>query len=212
MNRIKILKVLKAVIFTVEVILALFLAAVIVFGVFYTIKDSPEVLKGISSPNFYESFREFLANIFLLIVGVELIRMLVTHTMRSTLELMVFVIARKMLIYTESMMDIILGTVALGLIFGIIKYLIPNKFDRTSPIDLFPAGMKLSEFNRLSNYDIPVQDTNITIEDFILGSVSEGQCVTKGYEADAGTVKLKVASMKNGRITFIQVLDSEFMD
>src|SRR5262245_12746195 len=44
-----------------------------------------------------ETFYELIYRVLLLVVGVELVRTLVTHELRAILELLAFVVARKML-------------------------------------------------------------------------------------------------------------------
>lgn len=73
----------------------------------------------------YEIFHTFLGHCLLLLVGAELIDMIIHHSINSLLELILFVIARKMLIYSHSMSDLIYGTLAMAIIFMIIKFLIP---------------------------------------------------------------------------------------
>lgn len=56
-----------------------------------------------------ETFYELIYRILMLVIGVELIRTLVTHDLRAILELLAFVIARKMLKPDLPALDILLG-------------------------------------------------------------------------------------------------------
>ena len=77
----------------------------------------------------YELFQDFLSHALLLIVGVELILMIINQTTKGILELVLYVIARKMLIYAHTMLDLMLGTVAIAIVFVILKFLIPTNDD-----------------------------------------------------------------------------------
>ncbi|MGA7212763.1 MAG: hypothetical protein WCE49_20100 [Terrimicrobiaceae bacterium] len=56
-----------------------------------------------------ETFYELIYRILLLVIGVELIRTLVTHDLTAVLELLAFVVARKMLKPELVTLDIFLG-------------------------------------------------------------------------------------------------------
>jgi hypothetical protein len=68
-------------------------------------------------------FEEVLSSILLLVVGVELAILLVRRTPESLVEVMFFVIARKMLIKTDTFYQLLIGVVALAGLFAIRKYL-----------------------------------------------------------------------------------------
>lgn len=59
-----------------------------------------------------ESLYEFINRALLLVIALELARMLVTHDLLAVLELLAFVIARKMLKPDMSSLDISLGVLA----------------------------------------------------------------------------------------------------
>ncbi len=59
-----------------------------------------------------ETFYQFIYRVLLLIIGLELARMLVTHSISAVLELLSFVIARKMLKPDLTSVDIILSVLA----------------------------------------------------------------------------------------------------
>jgi hypothetical protein len=56
-----------------------------------------------------ETFYELIYRVLLLVIGVELIRTLVTHDLTAVLELLAFVVARKMLKPELATIDILLG-------------------------------------------------------------------------------------------------------
>lgn len=70
-----------------------------------------------------ETFYELIYRILLLVIGLELVRMLITHSLAAVLELLAFVIARKMLKPDLTSMDIILGVIAFVALLAGRKYL-----------------------------------------------------------------------------------------
>lgn len=110
-------------------LLELIIAGIIVIGIFIGLVDLVRyflVILGAIPENSYDLFQAFLGHALLLIVGAELILMILYHSTQALLELILFVIARKMLIYSNDVMDLIFGSIALVLVFFTMKYLIPN--------------------------------------------------------------------------------------
>jgi len=70
-----------------------------------------------------ETFYELIYRMLLLVIGLELVRMLVTHSLAAVLELLAFVIARKMLKPDLTSIDIILSVVAFTALLAGRKYL-----------------------------------------------------------------------------------------
>lgn len=71
----------------------------------------------------YEMLQGLLSHILLVVVGLELALMLISHSAANVLEVILYAIARKMLISSTNTMDILLGVIAITLIFAVDKYL-----------------------------------------------------------------------------------------
>ncbi len=65
-----------------------------------------------------ETFYELIYRVLLLVIGLELVRMLITHSLSAVLELLAFVIARKMLKPDLTSVDIILSVLAFVALLG----------------------------------------------------------------------------------------------
>jgi len=70
-----------------------------------------------------ETFYELIYRVLLLVIGLELVRMLFTHSLAAVLELLAFVIARKMLKPDLTAVDIILSVFAFVCLLAGRKYL-----------------------------------------------------------------------------------------
>jgi hypothetical protein len=91
------------------------LALAVFVGVLAYLVGSFQVLLGMDWTA-SETFYELIYRVLLLVIGLELIRMLLTHELEAILELLAFVIARKMLKPELTSLDIglsVLGFVAL---------------------------------------------------------------------------------------------------
>ncbi len=71
-----------------------------------------------------EAIYEFIYRVLLMVIGVELARTLLTHDLDAILELLAFVVARKMLKPDTSVVDIILSVLAFGGLLAARKYLV----------------------------------------------------------------------------------------
>ena len=80
-------------------------------------------------------FTTFLGNVLTLLIGVEFVKMLAKHTAETLLEVLMFALARQMVVVHETMIDTLIGIVALGAIFAIRKYLLLKTPDKQKIYD-----------------------------------------------------------------------------
>ena len=76
-----------------------------------------------------ETFYELIYRTLLLVIGVELIRTLLTHDLFAILELFAFVVARKMLKPELPTLDILLGVAAFVVFLAARRFLLPPLAD-----------------------------------------------------------------------------------
>jgi cell division protein FtsW (lipid II flippase) len=119
----RVLDLLSELLHWVEVALAAISVAFVAVGVLYLLAELLHFREAIEQSNLHTSYEELLSDILLLVVGVELALMLVRRTPDALIEVMFFVVARKMLIKADSFWDLVLGVAALAGLFAIRKYL-----------------------------------------------------------------------------------------
>jgi hypothetical protein len=71
-----------------------------------------------------ETFYELIYRVLLLVIGIELVRTLVTHELRVILELLAFVVAMKMLKPDLAVLDILLGVLAFVALLAANRFLL----------------------------------------------------------------------------------------
>ena len=88
-----------------------------------------------ANPVEYSQLNAFLAEALLLVIGVELVVMLSLHIPGALLEVLLYAIARKLILLpkTSGMGDLLLGIIAIGCIFAIKKYLMTDS-ERKTPM------------------------------------------------------------------------------
>ena len=79
-------------------------------------------------------FTEFLGNILTLIIGVEFVKMLAKHTAENLLEVLMFAIARQMIVEQLNMIDTLIGIISIAIIFFIRKYLLLKTTDNKAKV------------------------------------------------------------------------------
>ena len=85
------------------------------------------------SQNSTEAFQTFLGHAFNLVIGIEFIKMLAKHSPGSALEVLLYAIARNMILGHGTAAENLLGVAAIGLIFVIRKFLFVPSFGATLP-------------------------------------------------------------------------------
>ncbi len=99
-------------------------------------------------------FRLFLALTIQLIIGVEFVKMLSNHSPASAIEVVVFVIAKRIIVDEGTSVEMLLGVVALALLFVVRKYLLgaPPRLDEGY---LFKADTPVHEVEKVCKVHIP---------------------------------------------------------
>lgn len=118
-----------------ELIIALFILVVTVVQMVLTGNDSLDYL---AQGQF--SLNEFFANTMNIVVGLEFVKMLILHTPRAVTDVLLFAIARQLVVSHTSSMDTLLGVAAVALIFLIKKFLLTRE-------DSVPPKEVLSRFS-----------------------------------------------------------------
>lgn len=108
-----------------ELAVAVIVLVGFIINVIPFIKDMPSLL---DNSNDY-TFHVFLEHAFNLVIGIEFIRMLIRHTPGSALDVLLFSIARHMVLDGGNGVELILGVAAIAGIFAIRKWLYVRSFD-----------------------------------------------------------------------------------
>lgn len=160
----------------------------------------------------YLVLNEFLRVTLLLVVGVELVLMLLTHSSSSIIELVLFAIARKMLVYSENMLDLILGTIAIAIVFAIRKYLMSKVKFFTPQGSIVSAALPIHDINFDADLDLP-ENKGHTLGGLICTLAEEsGIPVVEGAEYDIDDVNIKIISMKDGLIENVIIKEKTMHD
>lgn len=77
--------------------------------------------------DYVEVFTEFLSIVLELVIGIEFIRVLCRHSVKALLEVVMFAIAREMIVVRLETWQTFVGVAAIVLLFAARKYLLEEK-------------------------------------------------------------------------------------
>jgi len=150
----------------------------------------------------YKLFEGLLAHILLLVIGLELAMMLVNHTTSAVIEVMLYAVARKMLIYTHSTYEMLAGVIALAGIFVIRKYLYCSEIGKITDC-VVSAKDSVKSLNNLTGTNIP-EEFGKSIAD-ILKRLSNSKEINKGDTFQIANIELEVLEEQEGSPQKIKV-------
>ena len=104
-----------------EVLIAILVIVFVVFGVINIVQSG--VYEKLTEGDFYPAFEGVLSDILLIVIGIELAILLIKRRPESVVELMFFVVARRMLVNVHEPLEILIGVAAIAGLFAIRKYL-----------------------------------------------------------------------------------------
>ena len=199
-------KYIKAFLSNLTTALEFIIAALLAVGIIIMIFQVVFSLGYLTDITKYPNYEDLLTVCFNLIIGVEMIRMLYLHTPITVFEVLLFAIARQIIIDHSSPVNSLLGVLAIAILFATRKFLF-MAFDESEKI-VFRSSQKVKNVNRLIHVQIP-HDGNETLLEVIMRRLKEeeteigiGACA---YFSDCG---LRVAKISDGKITRIEVIRS----
>ncbi len=185
-------------------ILEFFIALMLAVGIILLCFRMAASLANIPDLNVWPNYDDLLETCFNLIIGVELIRMMYYHTPNTVFEVLLFAIARQIIIDHSSVWGNLVGVCAIAVLFATRKYLF-CEFDVADEV-ILRASMKVKSANRLLGIHIPCEGNETLLE--VFDKKCEEFKVEKGvgasiYFTDCG---LRAAKMHNEKISRIEVI------
>lgn len=126
-----------------EVLIGVILIGAILISIYSVVLGFQGLYENAASTN---AFHDFLALAFNVVIGIEFLKMLCRHNMGSAIEVLLFAIARQMVIDHTTPLDNLLSVIAIAVLFLIRKYLfIPGLDNKHHLQPDGPAGSSGSE-------------------------------------------------------------------
>ena len=187
-----------------EMIIGAFLVISIAILIVFLAKDLRVIALSGSQ---VDAFNIFLASAFNLVIGIEFIKMLCKHSPGTVVEVLLFAIARQLIVEHTSTYDNLIGIISIAILFAVRKYLFYS-FDEVEKT-IYRANERIKRINILEHIEIPGEKTE-TLEEVILRESEE-----RKLEVGTGTCiyysgfALKVAKINDdNKITRVQIIKS----
>lgn len=184
MNRRKFLLYLNKIVYVFEILISVLLILGILISVPDIVSYYGAILKSDSIVG-YDQFKQFLDHVLLLVLAVEFVLLMTAHSDSTIIHLIMLVVARKMLIKSGNMVDILIGVVSITILFAVRKFLMTSSvIDSifTGSENNFSASTDIEEINKLENYQIDDRGYKT------LGGLVSNLVKESGYELEIGTM------------------------
>ncbi len=189
-----------------EIIICISILFSLILSVPNLVRYALTIIKTADLKQNYELLNEFLKHALLIVVGIELIEMILTKSHEAILTLILFVIARKMLLYSVDLIDILIGSISIGLIFAIIKFVVKDDKLMAKIDNTYSASVPVKKIKEEYKLNIP-QNMSNTLGGLVyeIAKIEGIEEIKENTRLIYGTYKFKVISMKDGVIQRIRI-------
>ena len=117
----------KKILETISNAIETFIAIIIILGIILVIlglfRDIYTAEQDLLNNTLKFDFQMFLSNALKLVIGIEFVKMLIKHTPESVIDVLLFAVARKLVVDSVSTIDLGIGVLSIILLFILKKYI-----------------------------------------------------------------------------------------
>ena len=148
----------------------------------------------------------FLEKVMLLAIALEFVKMLCKHTPSTVIDVLLFAIARQIVVEHTTTLENLIGIVALAGLFATRKYLLCH-FDEIEK-RVYRGSQKTAITNRMARIKVPVEDGE-TLADVVRTTLNrEERTIAIGACVWYSDFALRIDSMHGDKITRVEVIKS----
>ncbi|WHH60384.1 transporter associated domain-containing protein [Petroclostridium sp. X23] len=203
---------LRAKVSTFSSYIEIYISVLILLGIVVVsinlVKDLAYLIQNIYSNTVEFQYEDFLGYALQLIIGVEFVKMLAKHTPGSAIEVLLFAIARKLVVDHSTSVDLLLGIIAIGILFGIKKFLYTSSFTQEEGY-VIGGATTIKQANLIASVNIP-EGLGNTVAGVIANELREaGKKLSERATVAMDGVTLRIYSMRDGSIDKVQVIPAK---
>ena len=159
----------------------------------------------------YEIFQNFLSHVLLLVIAIEFVVLMIAHTYTNIIHLILLVISRKMLVYSDTMLDLLIATIAIAVLFAVRKFLLTGvNMDAEGNENEYSASTPMKILNKRYGFDIEAGETT-TIGGYVAGLlIKNAEEPEVGVIVDDGEYIFQIVKMASGGV--IETVSVERID
>ncbi len=186
----------------VEILLSVFIMLGTAIVSVTLARDLVHALTGLLQGEAAFSFESFVGQIMQLIIGVEFVKMISKHTPESTIEVLMLVVARKIIVDEPAFTDISIGIASIAALFLIKRFLT----QKTNPDGCILEGeTSIGEANAILRTRLETSLT--TIRDLVTAAMEEQRILpVSGAQVLIGQHVFKIYSMRDGTIDAVEAI------
>lgn len=188
----------------VEIIISLIVLVAVIGGIPDILRYIVLYVKSTDSALSYAIFSEFIKHTLMLVVGLELVAMIINHQNESILTLVLYVIARKMLVYADNMTEILLGTLSIVLVFVVLKFFTVKSYKKSDKDGTISAGINFFDLKDLYGIDLDTKQNTLGGLIYEL-SKREGREIKEGENFEFQGYDITIAEMRAGLIERVAI-------
>lgn len=186
----------------IELVIAVIMCTVIIIMTFNVLAMSiPHFIMGE-----VKEFDGFLGKVMMLAIGLEFVKMLCKHTPSTVIDVLLFAIARQMIVEHTSAFENLITIVALAGLFATRKYLLCH-FDEIEK-RVYRGSQKTRITNRMAGIKIPVEDGATLAEVVSTVLNREERTIAIGACVWYNDFALRIDSMNGEKVTRVEVIKS----
>lgn len=211
MNRNRYLVTLLKLVNIFEIIVSILLIAGVIISIPDILKYYFKILTSDATLS-YEIFQNFLSHVLLLVIAIEFVVLMIAHTDTNILHLILLVISRKMLVYSDTMLDLLFATTAIAILFAVRKYLLTGARieNEKNKYNEFSATTTIKRLNSKYGFEIDPKDSK-TIGGYVYALlVKNAEEPEIGVIVDDGKCIYQIMSMSSGGV--IETVSIEKID
>lgn len=129
-------------------LLEIILSGLVLIGLLFSIVPLLKWMPGLLFDGNDAEIRTFLERALDIVIGIEFIKMLAKHSPGSALEVLLYAIARHMIVGHESAVENFISVASIALIFFVRKFLFVPAFGAT-----MPGGRKAPDIEKMEKQD-----------------------------------------------------------
>jgi len=184
----------------IEIFISLIIMVGVILASFGLINDLINIY------NFFsiDYFEKFLGFTLVLIIGVELIKMLSRHTPGSAIEVLLFALARKLIINeNNTSLDFLMGVIAIAILFLIRKYFVTGITTNNNGI-MVSAATTITNARRITGLNIPegIAQTIGGLVSYI--AQKEGRNLSEGEIYKIDGITMSIGKLRDGIIEVVE--------
>lgn len=159
----------------------------------------------------YEIFQNFLSHVLLLVIAIEFVVLMIAHTDTNIIHLILLVISRKMLVYSDTMLDLLIATIAIAVLFAVRKFLLTGvNMDAEGNENEYSASTPMKVLNKRYGFDIEAGKAT-TIGGYVAGLlIKNAEEPEVGVIVDDGEYIFQIVKMASGGV--IETVSVERID